>query len=81
MKYQESFTGLKSDFADFVKKAVPELFTGKLAVEGRKVSIPKDANLDYKVKYDDDEEGGSFTIKVSWDNETESDEQDEFDNF
>ena len=30
MKYQESSSGQKSDFAGFVKKIVPELFGGRL---------------------------------------------------
>lgn len=69
MKYQEAFTGSKSEFGDYIKKAVPELFAGKLVVEGKPVAIPVGNDLDYKVKYDEDEQGGSFTIKVSWENE------------
>ncbi len=69
MKYQEAFTGSKTEFGDYIKKAVPELFAGKLVVEGKPVTIPVGNDLDYKVKYDEDEQGGSFTIKVSWENE------------
>ena len=66
MKYQESYLGTRAEFGEFVKKAVPELFTGKLTVEGKPVSLPSDAELDYKVKYDEDEQGGSVTLKVAW---------------
>jgi amphi-Trp domain-containing protein len=71
MKYQEAYLGSRQEFADFVKKAVPDLFSGKLMVEGRSVSLPTDSDLDYKVKYDEDDQGGSVTIKVSWENATE----------
>jgi amphi-Trp domain-containing protein len=66
MKYQESYLGSKAEFGDFIKKAVPELFAGKLVVEGKTVGLPLEADLDYKVKYDEDEEGGAITFKVTW---------------
>ncbi|NLH95908.1 MAG: amphi-Trp domain-containing protein [Clostridiaceae bacterium] len=68
MRYQEDFTGTKAEFADFIKKVVPELFAGRLTVEGKTISIPSDVELDYKIKYDEDAEGGSVSIKVSWEN-------------
>lgn len=79
MKYQNSYAGSKSEFADFIKKTVPELFGSRLAVEGKQVSIPNDVPLDYKVKYDEDEFGGSVTIKVSWETGVEEDEDIEVD--
>lgn len=69
MKYQETYLGTKAEFGDFIKKAVPELFSGRLTVEGKAVSLPSDKDLDYKVKYDEDEQGGSISIKVGWKNE------------
>lgn len=77
MKYQESFSGEKAEFGAYIKKVVPELFSGNLTVEGKKVSIPADAVLDYKIKHDEDEAGGSVTIKVAWDNSTDDDEDEE----
>lgn len=68
MKYQESYLGSRSEFGEYVKRAIPELFSGKLVVEGKAVTMPSDTDLDYKVKYDEDEQGGSVTFKVSWDN-------------
>lgn len=68
MRYQEDFTGTKAEFADFIKKVVPELFAGRLTVEGKTISIPSDVELDYNIKYDEDAEGGSVSIKVSWEN-------------
>ena len=68
MKYQETYLGTKTEFGDYIKKAVPDLFAGRLAIEGKAVTLPADTDLDYKVKYDEDEQGGSFTIKVTWEN-------------
>ncbi|HEX9063414.1 MAG TPA: transcription initiation factor IIE, partial [Clostridia bacterium] len=52
---------------DYMIKIIPDLFGGKLLVENKEVSIPDDISLDYKAKLTEDETGGSFTIKVSWD--------------
>lgn len=73
MKYQEEFTGGISEFSAFIKNALADLSAEKLSVQGEKVSIPKGAQLDYKVKYDDDETGGSISIKASWENDLEVD--------
>ena len=70
MKYQESYLGTRAEFGEFVKKAVPDLFSGKLNVEGKTVTLPSDTDLDYKVKYDEDEQGGSITIKVAWEKDS-----------
>jgi hypothetical protein len=69
MRYQDAFLGSRAEFGDFIKRAIPDLFAGNLVVEGTPVALPAEADLDYKVKYDDDVEGGSVTIKVSWDKE------------
>lgn len=79
MKYQENFTGQKADFADYIKKVVPELFGSRLAVEGKTVTIPSDNPLDYKVKYDEQETGGSISIKVSWEFPGKEDDEVEVD--
>jgi len=74
MRYQDAFVGSVDEFAEFVKRAIPDLFAGSLVIEGRQISIPADAEIDYKVKYDDDLDGCSVTIKASWDKVTEEDE-------
>lgn len=68
MKYQEAYLGSKTEFGEYIKKMVPDLFSGKLSVEGKSVAVPADKDLEYKVKYDEDEDGGSFTVKVAWEN-------------
>ncbi|MCX7842811.1 MAG: amphi-Trp domain-containing protein [Clostridia bacterium] len=77
MKYQNNYFGTKAEFADFVKKTIPDFFAGRLEVEGKRVALPPDAELDYKVKYDEDEYGGSFSIKVSWETGVREEEDEE----
>ena len=77
MKYQQDFVGSKAEFADFIKKTIPELFAGRLNVEGRNVVLPGDRDLDYKLKFTEDEDGGAFNLKVSWENAVEEEEDDE----
>ncbi len=74
MRYQDAYLGSRSEFVEFFRKAVPDLFSGNLVVEGTPVTLPEDADLDYKVKYDDDAAGGSVTFKVSWDKEVAEEE-------
>ncbi|MCX7708234.1 MAG: transcription initiation factor IIE [Clostridia bacterium] len=66
MKHQNRYFGTKPEFTAFIKKAVPDLLAGRMDVDGANVAIPNDANLDYKVKYEFDDLGGSFSLKVSW---------------
>lgn len=77
MKHKESFSGSKNDFSVFIKKAMPDIFSNKFLVEGKKVNIPSDYQLDYDVKYDDEETGGSLAIKVSWDTTNIVEEEEE----
>jgi amphi-Trp domain-containing protein len=74
MKYQQDFLGSRREFAEFLKKTMSDMFTGVLKVEGQTVSIPSDRELDYKIKYNVDEDSGSLAIKVTWDNALEEDE-------
>ncbi len=74
MRYQDAFIGTKEEFGEFIRKAIPDLFAGALVIEGKKVALPEDAEIDYKVKYDEDIDGGSVTIKASWDKAIEEDE-------
>ena len=68
MRYQEDFNNSMDEFKRFFNTMIQQLFTNTLIVEGETVNIPTDRELDYKLKYDVDEEGRSFTFKVSWDN-------------
>jgi len=66
MNYKEKYTGSKEDFYLFLKEEVVNLFKDKLTVEGNRVLIPDDVELDFQIKIDSDETYGDFTIKVKW---------------
>lgn len=79
MKYVYGGAGTRGEFADYIRTMIPQLFSGKLVVEGKNVVLPTDLDLDYKVKYDETEEGASLAVKVSWDNRVEEEEEVEVD--
>lgn len=74
MKYQEGFIVAKADLKDRVKKVIADAISSNLALEGRKVEIPSDRDLEVKIKYGSDEGGGSLSVKVSWENAIEESE-------
>ncbi|SNS30215.1 hypothetical protein SAMN05446037_1007115 [Anaerovirgula multivorans] len=80
MGYSEKYEGSKSECLKYVKEIVGELMKEDLEVEGEKVIIPNDRDLDYKVKYENDEYEGKFSIKIGWvykEREEEEEEQEE----
>lgn len=79
MKYEEDFTESKVDVVSLIKKAVPDSFVEKLQEGGIKFEFPKDREFEFKVKYDVTEEGGSCSLKVSWDNDLYEEEDEEDD--
>lgn len=74
MRYQENFNHSMDEFKLSFNNMIQQLFTNKLVVEGETVVIPTDRELDYKLKYDVDEEGCSFAFKISWDKEIHEDD-------
>ena len=75
MKYEESYSEFDIELLGLLKKAVPDSFAEKLQEGGIELEFPKDRELELKVKYDVSEEGGSYTLKVSWDNELDEEEE------
>lgn len=76
MKYTDESQGSKSDFREYLKGVMSNMFGSRLIVEGQCVEIPDDEDLEYKVKYTVDEDGCSLTIKVSWDYDVEEETAD-----
>lgn len=74
MRYQENFNESMDEFKRSFNTMIQQLFTNTLKVEGETVVIPTDRELDYKMKYDVDEESCSFGFKVSWDKEIHEDD-------
>jgi hypothetical protein len=77
MKYEETFTAPKQDVLDLVKKVVPDTFVRNLRDGGVKFEVPRDRDLEMKVKYDVEEEKGSVLIKIGWSNIDEEEEEEE----
>lgn len=66
MNSREKYAGNKEEFYFFLKDEIIKLFKDKLKIEGNRVSIPDNEELDYQVKFDSDENYGDFVIKVKW---------------
>lgn len=81
MKCKESYIGSKRECIDFFKSMIPKLFRGDLVIEGQEVFIPNGEELDYRVKYENDEEYkyGSIKMKISWGEEPEDEFEEEKD--
>jgi len=74
MNYREKYTGDKEDFFFFLKDEVVKLFKDGLKIEGNRVSIPDNEELDYQIKLDTEGSYGDFSIKVKWGQKPELDE-------
>ncbi|MBA1336622.1 MAG: hypothetical protein HPY66_3057 [Firmicutes bacterium] len=82
MKYKEGYVGTRKECIGFMGELFTKLFKGQLTVEDVQVEIPEDKELDYKVKYENDEMEGQLAVKISWMNaeieeEEEPEEQEE----
>ena len=66
MDYREKYTGSKEDFYFFLKDEVINLFKDKLKIDGTRVLIPDNEELEYEFKFDSDFNYGDFIIRVKW---------------
>ena len=66
MNCREKYSGNKEEFYSFIKHEVIELFKENLKIEGNRVLIPNNEELDFQIKLDSDENYGDFSIKVKW---------------
>lgn len=66
MDISEKFVGTKQEFVKFVMEVVGGLRGGSLNIENQEVQIPDDVEVEYKIKYDEDEEECKLALKVSW---------------
>jgi len=66
MNYREKYIGTKEDFYSFLKDETLRLFKDKLKIEGTRVLIPDNEELDFQIKLDSDEDYGDLSIKVKW---------------
>jgi amphi-Trp domain-containing protein len=78
MKYRDKYVGSQDEIYALLKELPKQFLQNKLVVETEKIDIPADKELEYKVKYENDEYEGSLSIKISWMNaEAEEEEEEE----
>lgn len=75
MKYQEKKVGSIQEVLGHVQEALTKLSKGELKVQEQSACLPVDKDLVYKVKYEDDELEGTLSIKVTWTNMEEKEEE------
>lgn len=75
MNFREKYTGSKEEFYVFLKDEVVKLFKDKLKIDGNRISIPDNEELDYEIKFDNEENYGDFSIKVKWGQKPKQSEQ------
>lgn len=74
MKYQEGLNCSVEEFRNQFNTMIQSLFANALKVEGETVIIPTDRELDFKLKYDINEEDCAFGFKISWAKELAEDD-------
>ena len=74
MDYKEQYIGNKEKFYFFLKDEVIKLFKDKLKIDGARVLIPDNEELNYEFDLETDENYGNFTIKVKWGEKTKKTE-------
>lgn len=78
MKFKEEYLGTKQECMGYLSEAYAKLLRNQLIVDGEEVVIPDDRELEYKIKYDNDEFEGSLSLKITWVNaEAEEAEEEE----
>lgn len=71
MNLIEEYNGSKEDFYLFLKDEVVKLFKEKLKIDGTRIIIPENKELDYQIKSDSNENYSNLTIKVRWGTKSE----------
>lgn len=77
MKYQDKYVGSHAEVFAQLRELPKQFMQNTLVVEAENAVIPTDKELQYKIKYEDDEYEGSLAIKVSWVNAEEPEEEEE----
>lgn len=65
MKWQEDGAGSRQDVIGYLNGLAARLAGRTLTVEGQAVNMPDD-DLEYTVKYSEDEGEGEVSFKVTW---------------
>ncbi|MGE5496069.1 MAG: amphi-Trp domain-containing protein [Burkholderiales bacterium] len=77
MKYQDKYVGSQDEIYAYLKELASKFLKNSLVVESQNVSIPEDKELEYKIKYENDEYEGALAVKISWVNAEQEEEEEE----
>ena len=66
MKYQDKYVGAIDEIYTHLKELAAKFLKNTLVVEEQKVEIPEDKELEYKIKYENDEVEGALAVKIAW---------------
>jgi hypothetical protein len=79
LKCKESYIGTKKECIKFLNTNLPKLFRGELQLEGEDVFVPSREELEFKMKfeYDEEYEYGCVGIKISWGEEPDIPDEEE----
>lgn len=62
----EKYVGSKAEFLKFMQDVMMRMASRSLTVEDGVVEIPEGVELEYKIKFDQDEGENKLAIKVCW---------------
>lgn len=77
MKYQDKFVGSRDEVFALLRELPKQFLQNTLVVETERAEVPADKELQYKVKYENDEFEGALAIKISWVNAEEEEPEEE----
>jgi len=77
MKYQDKFVGTLEEVFAQLRELPKQFLHNTIEVESERAEIPADKELQYKIKYENDEYEGALAIKISWVNAEEEPEEEE----
>lgn len=77
MKYQDKYVGTQSEIFNLLNGFARQFMQNTIVVGSERAVIPTDKELEYKIKYENDEYEGALAIKISWVNSEEEPEEEE----
>jgi amphi-Trp domain-containing protein len=75
VKYQDKYVGSKDEVFALLRELPKQFVQDTIVVETERAAIPTDKELEYKIKYENDDYEGALAIKISWVNAEEEPEE------
>jgi len=64
--HSEKYVGMKADYLKFMQEVMVRMASRSLTVENKAIEFPEDVELEYKIRFNEDEEENKLAIKVCW---------------